>query len=287
MNIPEKIWKILSWVGIMVVVVLIIGALIGLKVLGSSNNYKNQTPPTISVDGTGDAVAVPDVATFSFSVTETAKTVADAQTAATTKINAALKVVKDAGVADTDVQTASYSINPHYEYQTAVCPTPVTIPMSASAAGGSASADVSSSIASPIYCPSSRNVLTGYDVSQSVTVKVRDLTKAGALFTAIGALGVQNVDSLAFSVDKPDAIQAEARSKAIANAQAKADELAKELNVHLVRVAGFSENNYQPGPIMYAMNASVAKTGAAAPTPEIPAGQEKVTDNVTITYEIQ
>ena len=170
MNVPEKFWKILgSFIGVLIILAIIV-AIKQIKSIG----YVGANPATtntITVDGTGDAVSVPDVASFSFTVTETAKTVADAQTAATTKINAALKTVRDSGVADKDIQTLSYSINPHYEYQEPTC------------------------LVQAVRCPSGKDVLTGYDVSESVQVKVRDLTKAGTLFTSIGSAGVQNVGS--------------------------------------------------------------------------------------------
>ena len=262
MNIPTRFWN----VTIAFIVVLIVAAAVATIGVAKSINYvgsNRNTTNTINVSGTGDAVAIPDVATFSFSVTETAKTVVAAQTAMTAKVNAAIKAVKDGGVADKDIQTTSYSINPHYEYQNSVC-------------------TVNS-------CPPSRSILTGYDVSESVQVKIRDLTKAGTLFTTIGSLGVQNVNGLSFSVDNPDKVNAEARSKAITQAQDKANELAKQLGVHLVRITSFSENNNRPGPIVYGLGMMKTDSVASAPAvaPEIATGEQKVTDNVDITYEIR
>ncbi len=261
MNIPSKFWNATMGVlGLLIIFLAVtsVKEIKSIRYVGVNPNTTN----TINVDGTGDAVAVPDIATFSFSVTETAKTVADAQTQATTKINAALKAVRDGGVADKDIQTQSYSINPHYEYQNSVCST--------------------------YSCPPSKSILTGYDVSQSILVKVRDLKSAGALLTSIGSLGVQNIGQLSFSVDKPEAVQAEARSKAIANAQDKANTLAKQLGVSLVRIISFSENNSNyPRPV-YAMGATdMMSSKVASVSPEIPTGEQKVTDNVTITYEIK
>ena len=272
MNIPEKIWKIASWVGVLVVAILVIGSLIGLKVLFNSNgNSKNQTIPSISVTGTGDAYSIPDVATFSFSVTVNAKTVTDAQTQATTKINSALKAVRAGGVADKDIQTTSYNVSPHYDYQNVACPM------------------IATTNGTPVYCPPGKSVLTGYDVSQTITVKIRNLDTAGALFASIGALKVDNLNGLNFSVDKPDAIQAQARNLAIADAKAKADVLANQLGVHLVRVISFTEDNGGSyiRPVMYSMTDAVSASGKAIVAPEIPAGQQKVTSNVTITYEIK
>ncbi|MDE2040776.1 MAG: SIMPL domain-containing protein [Patescibacteria group bacterium] len=259
---PQRFWNaLMGLIGVLTVlaVVYIVKEIKSIGYVGANPNVTN----TITVDGSGDAVAIPDVATFSFTVTETAKTVADAQSAATAKNNAAIKAMKDAGVADTDIQTTSYSINPHYEYQTATCQM-----------NG--------------FCPPGKSVLTGYDVSQTTEIKVRDLSQAGTLFSAIGALGVQNVNGLSFSVDNPETVNAEARSKAIANAQSKADELAKELGVSLGSVVSFSENNGVRAPVVYGLNSmSAASAPTAAPAPDISTGEQKVTDNVEITYEIR
>ena len=270
MNIPQNFWKtLMGFVGILIILafVFIIKELKSISYVGSNPTQTD----SISVDGTGNAYAIPDVATFSFTVSDTEKTVALAQTNATAKINAALKVVSAAGVADKDVQTTSYSIDPQYQYQNAVCPAnsygavPVT----------------------PIYCPPGKQTLTGYEVSESVSVKLRDLTQAGSLLASLGSAGVSDLNGPSFDVDNPDTVQGQARSAAIADAQSKAQELAKQLGVSLVRIVDFSENSGgSPSPIMYAENASV---GAAVPAaaPQVPAGQQKVTDNVTITYQIQ
>lgn len=268
-QIPKSFWStlnVLMGVLIALAAVAIIGGMKSVSYIGEDPN----TVSTINVDGTGDVLAVPDVATFSFSVTETAKTVADAQKLATDKTNAALAALKKQGIADKDISTQSYTINPHYEYQNALCPKP--------ADSGTV-----------VYCPNGKSVLTGYDVSETIQVKVRDLGKAGSIFTSIGSLEVQNVNGLDFSVDDPTAVQASARNKAIANAKAKADVLARQLGVSLVRVISFSENNGgYPRPIMYAAKAmGMGAADSAAPAPQISTGEQKVTSNVNITYEIK
>lgn len=274
MNPQTRVWKIAAAVGVLLVIFL---AVLSIKELKSIEYVGKDVPAvnTISVNGYGEAYAVPDVATFSFSVTETAKTVSDAQNKATTKVNSALKTVRDAGVADKDIKTTSYSINPHYEYQNAVCPTPGVY-------------NSGSGSASPVYCPPGRSVLTGYDVGESIEVKVRDLNKAGAIFASIGALNVENVNGLSFSVDNPDSVKAEARATAISKAEAKADMLARQLGVRLVRVTSFYDSSDQSGPVPYGLGGGEVMTlKSVAATPEVPAGQQKVTSNVTITYEIE
>ncbi len=263
MNIPAKLWQtLIGAVGILTVFLVIISIkeIKSIGYVGANNPVYN----TISVTGKGESVSIPNIATFSFGVTETAKTVAEAQAKATEKTNAALKAVKDAGVADTDVKTVAYSINPHYDYQNSVCVTG--------------------------YCKPGKSVLTGYDVSQSVEVKIRDLSKAGSIFSTIGALDVQNVNGLSFSIDDLEKVKGEARAKAITDAQTKAKELAKQLGVRIIKITSFYDSTDQP---MYygrgeAMSSDVMSMKAIpASAPQIPVGEDKVTSNVTITYEIK
>ncbi|MDE1975015.1 MAG: SIMPL domain-containing protein [Patescibacteria group bacterium] len=277
MNAPAKFWNaatIFVFVLIASAAVCMIAVLKSINYIGTNRNQTN----TISVQGTGDALATPDVATFSFTLSDTEKTVAAAQAKVTAAENSALKVVRDAGVADKDIQTASYTINPHYTYQNAICPQPAVYNASSGVSGASSVA----------YCPPGKQTLTGYDVSETIQIKLRDLSKAGSLLTALGAAGVSNLNGPNFTVDNPDSVQAEARAKAIADAKTKADELAKELGVTIVGVTSFYENN-GPMPVYAKMlgAGAAAPESAATPSPSVPSGEQKVTDSVTITYEIR
>lgn len=236
-----------------------IGGLMQWRYIGTGVSATN----TISVSGRGEAVAVPDIATFSYSVVSTKLAVADAQADATAKANATTKYLKDAGVNEKDIQTSDYSIYPQYDYQTAVC------------SGG--------------YCPQGKQVLRGYEVRQTTTVKVRDTAKAGELLAGVGTTGATEVSGLNFTFDNPDTVQTDAREKAIADAKKKADVLAKQLGVSLVRVVSFSENGSgYPSPYMYGRGATdTMNQSVKAVAPEISVGQNKVTNDVTITYEIR
>ncbi len=263
MNIPAKLWQVIIGAVAILAIFLVIISIKEIKSIGYVGT-DNPIYNTISVNGKGEAVSIPDVATFSFSVTETAKTVAEAQSKATDKTNAALKAVRDAGIADKDIKTTSYSINPHYEYQDSVC--------------------------SVAYCKPGKSVLTGYEVSQSIQVKIRDLAKAGAIFTSIGSLDVQNVNGLSFSIDDIEKVKADARAKAIADAQSKAKALARQLGVRIVRITSFYDSSDQPS--YYGrgegMGADMMSVKVAAPmSPQVPVGEDKIVSNVTITYEIK
>jgi uncharacterized protein len=251
----------------LLVVIILLAVFLGLKSLAEAQGLRYvgtgiQPTNTISVSGYGEVFAAPDIATFSFTVSSKKSTVAAAQAEATQKINAVTEYLKSAGVDAKDLQTTDYSINPQYEYQNSTC------------AGG--------------YCPG-RSVLTGYEVRQTTSVKVRDTGKAGDLLAGVGGKGATEVSGLSFTFDDPQKVQDDARGKAITNAKDKAEELADQLGVRIVRVVSFSEGgNYNPVP--YAkLEAQTAGRGAAdaAVAPQIEIGQNKVTSNVSVTYEIR
>jgi uncharacterized protein len=267
MNNRDQIWGVAKWVGVLLIVFLIAVSIKQFKEIG----YIGKNVPvmnSITVVGTGEAISIPDIATFSFGVTENAKTVKEAQDKATERINAALATIKAGGVAENDIKTISYNINPHYEWNQGIC-TPY---------GG---------------CPNGKNMLTGYDVSQTIEVKVRDISKAGELFDSIGSTGVKDVNGLQFSIDDIDTIKAEARAEAIANAKEKAQKIAKDLDVRLVRIMSFydSSDELYP-PIYYGREAAMGMGGdmvanQSKVVPGVPAGEQKINARVNITYEIR
>jgi len=264
MNYQERVWKVGAWVGTLLAIflaVLVVKQFISIKYIGKENPVFN----SISVNGKGEAVSIPDIATFSFSVSENAKTVKEAQAKATEKINSALTAIRAGGVAEKDIKTLSYSIAPHYEYTQNVC--------------------------TQFGCTGGKSVLDGYDVNQTIQVKVRDISKAGELFDTLGTAGIKTVDGLTFSIDDIDSVKAEARAEAIAQAKEKAEKIAKDLGVKLVKITSFydsSDEQYYP----YAREAALGMGGdmmsvKASVAPEIPKGEQKVTATVSITYEIR
>ncbi len=229
------------------------GALIGRS--GGATNI-------ITVSGKGEVLAVPDVATFTYSVTEESKLVADAQKMATDKSNKVIDFLKSKNIDAKDIKTTGYNINPKYEYSSGVC--------------------------NNFNCAPSKQILTGYEVTQSVEVKVRKIDQAGDVIAGIGGLGVQNLSGLNLSVDNQDALVKDARTKAIADARADADRIAKDLGVSVVRVISFVEEGQSQPPMMYAKESmAMGANDAAAPAPQIQAGENKITSNVSVTYEIR
>ena len=281
----EESKRISKWV---VISLVIFSSFLLVKVLADLVRLPNvgkETYPqsTIVVSGAGDAYAIPDIAAFSFSVVETDKTVKQAQDKANQKINDALAAVRASGVADKDIQTTGYNVYPKYDYQSAVCPQPLRMNVSSGVtASGSVGTDAIS------YCPPGKQVLTGYEVDQTITVKVRDTSKVGDLVTKVGAIAVSNISGIEFSVDNREQYVAQARTKAIIEAKAKAKELAKELGVKLGSIISYNESGSSP--IYYGMGVKSLDVSASSIAPavaELPTGQNKITSDVSITYEIK
>ncbi|MBI2025230.1 SIMPL domain-containing protein [Candidatus Kaiserbacteria bacterium] len=244
----------------------VLAGFLAVQIVGTVQGFGRPGVPatdTITVQGSGQATMPPDVARVSFTVENTAPTVVAAQKATTEQANAALTFVEEQGVAEKDVKTLSYNISPQYSYPSpcplgAVCPPDYRTPK-----------------------------VTGYQVSQTTQVTVRNLEKVGDLLAGLGELEVQNLSGPAFALDDETAGYDAARADAIAKAKAQAKLLAKQLGVRLGKIVNFSESSGGfPYPIYgFGMggDASVSKAEA----PNIPSGENTYTASVSITYEIR
>ncbi len=236
-----------------------LGEIMNLKYIGAGI----QPTDTIVVNGEGKVTAKPDTATFTFTVDNTAADVATAQSKSTTQANTIISYLESAGIDESDIQTTDYSINPQYQYSDQACP-----------AYG--------------YCPPQKQTISGYEVSQTDTVKVTDITKAGTLLAGVGQRSVSDVSGLTFSVSNQQDLENQARDMAITDAQSNAQDLAKALGVSIVSVVGYNDNQVTPVTPMYAMASNAAAPAAeAVPTPTIPAGQNTITSDVSVTYQIR
>ncbi|OGZ16600.1 MAG: hypothetical protein A3H76_04180 [Candidatus Lloydbacteria bacterium RIFCSPLOWO2_02_FULL_54_12] len=221
---------------------------------------------TISVSGDGEAYAAPDIATVSFSITNESKQSTEARKVVDEKMKKIHDFLTASGVLEKDIKTTGYNLSPKYEWQEQriVC------------------------IAYPCDQPPGKQVLTGYEVTQSVEVKVRKLDDAGKILGGLSDNGATNLSGLNFMVENEDAVQREAREEAIAKAKTKAEELAKDLGVSLVRIVSFNEGgNY---PIYYGRASAkmeLMSADSGMPPADIPVGENKYTSNVTIVYEIR
>lgn len=261
---------------VLITTFVLLAIFLGVKALSAVKEYSYigggvYPANTITVSGTGEVFSIPDTGSFSFSVNEEGKTVKEAQEKSSKKMNAILDALKEMGIEDKDVKTIGYNSGPKYEWRQASCPTSYDVDM-------------------PVYCPPGKSVLMGYEVNQTISVKVRKTEEAGDVLTKVGSLGATNISGLDFVVDDTDAAKAEARELAITNAKEKAKTLAKALDIKLVRIVSFNDSSDYP-PMYYAMDSmsSVKAMGAgeAAVSPRLPVGENKTVSNVTITYEVK
>ena len=245
-------------------------ALLGLGVFAFAQSGHNDSSAagSITVSGTGEVFAAPDVANFSGTISVDAKTMSDAEKSAATQEQSVISKLSDAGISKDDIKTSSYNAYPKYENR------PVATPAIACISGNC-----------PSY-PVTNSVIVGYTVSETLSIKVRDLDKAGDVAKLLTDANISSVDGPNFAIDNPEAVQNQARDKAIADAKEQAEILAKQLGVHLKQIVDFQvSNGGAVAPMAYSMKADAA--GASAPAPALPAGQTDVTSNVSITYTIK
>lgn len=221
---------------------------------------QNPQVNTVTVTGEGKSSATPDIARASFTVQETAATVSAAQDAATKRTNDSIAALKALGIAEADIKTSGYNVNPQYAQQQPCYP-------------------------GALCMQTSSNKITGYQVSESIDITIRDTAKAGDVVTKLGTLGAQNISGPNFAVDDDSGVMNDARAEAIKNAHDKAKELAKELGVSLGEVVSYSDQN--PGYPMYDKAMSVGSAMGAAPTPNLPVGTDERTVTVQVTYRIK
>lgn len=217
-----------------------------------------QVPPTpvptlngtrLDIVAEGEVTRVPDVANISAGVVTQAQGAGQAMSENATRMAATVAALKKAGVADRDIQTASITLSPQYRYGENMPP-----------------------------------VITGYQASNQVMVRFRDVRRAGAILDALVAAGANQINGPTLALDKPEAALDEARAAAIAKARARADLYAKAAGLSVRRILAISETGgYEPPRPMPQMMMREAK---AADT-MIEAGEQRLTVTVNVSFELQ
>ena len=205
---------------------------------------------TISIEAEGKVTALPDIAAVSIGVQTEKTTVSEAQKENTSKMNAIIAKVMSMGVAKEDIKTTSYTIYPQYDYV------------------------------------NGKQTQRGYQVSQNVDIKIRNLDSIGDVLAAIGDLGANQVSGVTFTIDDPESLRQQARLKGLEMAKAKAQALAAAAGVKLGKVVGFSESSSSPQPPIYYAKDMAAGLGGGSASPSVEPGSQDVIVDVTVTYEI-
>lgn len=200
----------------------------------------------LDVVADGLATRAPDIATIRAGVVTQAPTAAAALSANAVQMTRVLAALKAAGVAERDVQTATISLNPQYRYAENQPP-----------------------------------VITGYQASNSVAVKFRDIARSGRILDALVGQGANQIDGPNLSIDQIDAAHDEARVDAVKRARARADLYARALGMRVERILSLSEaaDGGAPGPVPVMMVRAQAKDAT-----QLVPGEQQVGVNLRVRF---
>ena len=206
----------------------------------------------IWVSGQGKVTAVPDIVTLTLGIQAQQLTVADAQAQAAAAMDKVMTALTSNGVAKKDIQTQNFNITRLTRWDNT----------------------------------NQKEVITGYQVTNTVTAKIRDTSKTGVIIDDVAVAGGDStrIDGIYFSIDDPSAYYTEARKLAMADAKAKATQLADLAGVTIGKATYITESSYSP-PIAAPM-ALEAKVAGAASTPISP-GETEITTTVQVTFGIK
>lgn len=208
----------------------------------------------ITVSAEGTASVVPDMAVIDLTVLREADTAREALDANTKAMNEVLAALKEDGIEDRDMQTSNFSIQPRWVYP--------------KNDDGTQTPKIS-----------------GYQVTNGVTVRIRDLKRLGDILDTSITLGVNQGGQISFTNDKPDETIAQARKNAVTNARKKAEEMAEAAGVKLGRITSMSEQSYaRPMPMA---RGDMMKLQAEAASVPVAAGENEYSVSVSMSFEIE
>ncbi|MGK4006229.1 SIMPL domain-containing protein [Sorangium sp. So ce1036] len=286
MTIPTSLWRRLTLAGLLLTTAPLLAACAA-----------QATPPqaaapearTITVVGQGEVSAKPDIARAQLGIEVLAPTVAEATQTAAARMTDILGALRKAGLADKDIQTSNYSIQ--LERQPDV-PPPMpraapAAPAAPPAGRGPKAAPAQKPAAPPPAPPDLAPAQPAppryvYRVSNTVTATIRNLAQVGAVLDAAVAAGANNVWGVSFGLDNTDPLEAQAREKAIADARARAEALARLQGVPLGPVVAISEIIDGGGPV-FAAKAAMYDRGAGTP---LAPGEVSFSTQVKVVYAL-
>lgn len=228
----------------------LVAAIAGPTMAASAADENDTREHTISVDGSGIVKIKPDVADVSLGVSIQRDRAGDASIEAANAMAKVVEALLAAGIAEDDIQTTTLSLDTVYDYDRS----PATI--------------------------------VGYQATNIVNVTLRDVAQVGAVIDAAVDAGATTIGGISFRVEDVTALEVQARDAAMADAKAKADQLATAAGVRITGVVTIVETvSAPPMPVYYAEDA-VAGAMRDAETP-VMAGNVNVTVNVSVVYSIE
>lgn len=203
----------------------------------------------LSVSAQAEARRVPDVATISAGVVTQAVDGNTAMRQNAEQMAKVMEAIKAAGVAEKDTQTSGISLNPQYRYVENEAPK-----------------------------------ITGYQASNTVNLKVRDIAKLGKVLDALAASGSNQINGPSFEIDQPEPVYDEARLAALKNARARAETYARSLDLRVRRIVSISEGGgggFRPMPMM-----AMAARGKAEMDTQVSPGETTLSVNLDVVFEL-
>lgn len=216
-------------------------------------NY-TKSEDSFAVQGSAVVYAKADIANITVGLkTEVKKTAAEATLDNSKTMNNILEVVRGLEIEDKDIKTTSYNLRPVYN-----------------------------------WTESRGQELKGYEVSQNVTLKVRNLENIGAIIEKTTSVGANQVGDINFTIDDEYELKNEARKMAIEKAKEKAGLIASQAGLKLGKLKGVSETSYNPIMPMYSNSMKeMSYDSAAGGAPSIEVGQNEIRAEVTLIYEVK
>ena len=233
-------------------VVLCTAAIVGGSFVLSKHieKQKNDEPMTISVTADESVSAAPTIAEMNFGVTtERHKTATEAMTSLSSKMKAAFEAAKANGIKEKEIGTHSLVLQPAYEYD------------------------------------KGKRIDQGFEASQTLHVKVCDLSKVGTVLQAAVQAGANQAGGIRFTVENTEALVEQAKAKATDKAKKNAEVIAQRLGKRLGNLKGYSEQVGMPNERQtYARQRSMADSPGGPPTP---AGEQEIRVIVSLNYELK
>ncbi|MFZ5354009.1 MAG: SIMPL domain-containing protein [Bacillota bacterium] len=223
----------------------------GFSMISNASADESQTPQkTISVSSEGVIKVKPDMAYINVGVQTENKSSKTAQQENAEKMNNIMSVLKEQGIAETDIKTSQYTIYPIETYSEV----------------------------------DRRSYITGYRVINTLEVTIRDISKVGAVIDAVAANDANTISNIRFTVSDTDKYYLQALENATTKAKAKAELLAKQFDIKLGLPSQINESGsgYNP-PVFYAQNESLKYSMDAAAT-SISAGELEIRASVSLVY---
>ncbi len=204
----------------------------------------------LNISAQAEARRVPDVATLSAGVVTQAVDGNTAMRENAVQMDKVMAAIKAAGIAERDIQTSGINLSPQYRYAENEAPK-----------------------------------ITGYQASNTVSLKVRDITKLGKVLDSLAAQGANQINGPSFEIDQPEPVYDEARLAALKKAQARAETYAKSLGLRVRRIVSISEGGqggFRPMPVMAMASRSAKMEMDTAVSP----GETTVSVNLDVVFEL-